>query len=608
VKVPAIPLAALCLCGCAASPPSHNGDVQEFLRMYNLLDQRLYTVAAEASWKASTDVTEEHTGERIGADSALAAFRGSPYIIETSRRFLDTRKDSISNLEFRQLDKILLNAAESPGTIPDVVRRRVQAEARLSAILDGFTFCLERKGEECAKPITPNAIDEALRTSRDLAERKRIWEVSKQSGPALKQGLAELRDLRNQVARQLGYSSYFHLQVADYGMTVAEMMKLMDETVASVQPLYDQLHHFARRNLAERYQQGVPEKIPAHWLANRWGQQWPGLVEAADLDPLLRKQPPEWILRQAERFYVSLGMEPLPESFWSKSDLYQLPPGAKRRKNTHASAWHIDRDKDVRSLMSVVSNFRWFETAHHELGHVYYYLAYSNPEVPHVLREGLNRSFHETFGDLIGLAARQESYLRAIQLLPPGRQLDQRQLLLSEALDNAIVFIPFAAGVMTHFEYELYEKDLPVSQFNRRWWDLVAKYQGIVPPEPRGEQFCDACTKTHIIDDPAQYYDYALASLLKFQLHRYIARNILKQELHNANYYGSRAAGGWLMGILRLGATRDWRHVLRETTGEQIGPAALLEYFQPLEAVLSENPAAAAPRLSGQYPAARALH
>jgi peptidyl-dipeptidase A len=412
------------------------------------------------------------------------------------------------------------------------------------------------------------------------------------------------------VARQLGYSSYFHLQVADYGMSVAEMMKLMDEAVSSVQPLYDRLHRLARRRLAERFRQEVPEQIPAHWLPNRWGQQWPGLVEAADLDPLVRRQSPEWIVRQAERFYVSLGMAPLPASFWSKSDLYQLPPGAGRRKNSHASAWHIDRDRDVRCLMSVVPNFRWFQTAHHELGHVYYYLAYSNPDVPHVLREGLNRSFHEAFGDLIGLAARQESYLRAIGLLAPDQRLDQRQVLLDEALDNAIVFLPFAAGVMTHFEYELYEKDLPASQFNRRWWELVAQYQGIVPPGPRGEQFCDACTKTHLIDDPAQYYDYAIASLLKFQLHRYLARHVLKQDLHNANYYGNRAAGEWLLGILRLGATRDWRNVLREATGESVGPAALLEYFRPLEAVLAEDPikaAASRPRRSERYRAVRAL-
>jgi peptidyl-dipeptidase A len=308
-----------------------------------------------------------------------------------------------------------------------------------------------------------------------------------------------------------------------------------------------------------------------------------------DLDGLFRGKSPEWIVRQAERFYMSLGWPALPRSFWEKSDLYQLPPGSTRKKNTHASAWHIDYDQDVRSLMSVEPNFSWFGTSHHELGHIYYYLAYSNPRVPVVLRGGANRAFHEAIGDLIAIAARQQPYLREIGLLPAGLHIDSTQWLLSEALDNAVVFLPFSAGTMTHFEYDLYEKKLPADQFNQRWWALARRYQGIEPPTPRGEQYCDACTKTHIIDDPAQYYDYALAYLIKYQLHDYIARKILHQDPHNCNYYGNKAVGKWLWEMLSLGATRDWRQVIREKTGEDISSRALLEYFQPLKEYLSRE-------------------
>jgi peptidyl-dipeptidase A len=592
VKQFAIVPFTLFLLGCSQTKPERKPEAasgaQEFLRVYNELDQRLSTVAAEANWKASTDVTEEHTGERIGAEAALAAFRGSRYVIESSRKFLGL-KQSLSDLEFRQLDKILLNAAESPGTIPEIVQARVEAEAHASAILDGFSFCLERKGDKCVKLTNPNEIDDALLKSRNLAEREKIWEVSKQTGPALKKPLAELRDLRNRVSTELGYSSYFHLQVADYGMSVAEMMQLMDNTVRDVAPLYQQLHLYARRKLAGRYQQPAPKRIPAHWLTNRWGQEWPGLVESADLDDLFRGKSAEWIVRQGERFYTSLGLPALPMSFWQKSDLYQLPSDARRKKNTHASAWHIDLDGDVRSLMSVTPNFRWFETSHHELGHIYYYLAYSNPRVPMVLREGANRAFHEAVGDLISIAARQEPYLRQIGLLPADRQIDETQWLLSEALDSAVVFVPWSAGVMTHFEHELYERKLPADQLNQRWWELVRRYQGIDPPRPRGEEFCDACTKTHIIDDPAQYYDYAMAALIKYQLHDYIARKILKQDPHRCNYYGNREVGRWLWDLLSLGATRDWRQAIREKTGEEISSRALLEYFRPLHEYLAKE-------------------
>jgi len=566
--------------------------VQSFLAMYNQIDQRLYTTSALANWRAATDVNAQNTGERIGAEAAHAAFRGSKYVIENARRLLADR-EALTDLEFRQLDKILLNAAESPGTIPEIVQSRIQAEARLAATLDGFTFCLEERGGKCVKPVTPNDIDEVLRTSTDMAARRKYWEVSKQTGPALKQGLAELRDLRNRVAKELGYSSYFHLQVADYGMTVAEMVQLMDKSLGDLKPLYDQLHLYARRRLAARFKQPAPERLPAHWIGNRWGQEWPGLVESADFDPYFRGKTPRWIVQQAERFYTSLGMPPLPRSFWERSDLYQLPANATRKKNTHASAWHIDRAADVRSLMSVIPNFSWFETSHHELGHVYYYIAYSNEKVPHVLREGLNRAFHEALGDLIGIAARQEPYLRQTGILPASVKIDAMDLLLAEALDSAVVFLPWSAGTMTHFEYELYEKGLPPDQFNKRWWEMVRQYQGMEPPGERGEQYCDACTKTHIIDDPAQYYDYALAYVIKYQLHDYIARRILQQDPRSCNYYGNKQVGRWLQEILAMGATRDWRQVIREKTGEDISTRAMLAYFQPLrqhlEKVISEG-------------------
>ena len=559
-----------------------------FLEMYDTLGQKLYSVTSEAYWKASTDVSDLHTGERIGAERAMATFSGSRYVIGQTRSLLEQRTQ-LDDLTIRQLDRVLLAAAEYPGTIPDVVNARVEQEAKQSAILDGFEFCADRRGEKCVKPITPNEIDNILVESRNESERRNIWEVSKQSGLALKPGLVELRRLRSELAKEMGYSSFFALQVADYGMPVGEMMKMMEGFNTDLKPLYEQVHGWAKYKLAKRYKQPAPKRIPAHWIGNRWAQAWPGLTEAVDLDALFKEKSPEWIVEQAERFYTSLGMPELPPSFWEKSDLYQLPPDATRKKNTHASAWHMDLDQDVRSLMSVEPNFRWFETTHHELGHIYYYLAYARPEVPVTLREGANRAFHEAVGDLIGIAARQPAYLREIGVLDPNAQIDEVQWLLDEALDQAVVFIPFSAGTMSFWEHDLYEQNLSPEEFNKRWWEYAARFQGIEPPEPRGEDYCDGCTKTHISDDPAQYYDYAMAFVIKYQLHTYIAKNILKQDPRNCNYYGNKQVGDFLWEILRLGATRDWREVIREKTGEELSTRAMLEYFSPLMEYLKKE-------------------
>lgn len=304
-------------------------------------------------------------------------------------------------------------------------------------------------------------------------------------------------------------------------------------------------------------------------------------VKGLDLDGALKKKDAEWIVKQGERFYISLGFPALPASFYEKSDLYPLPADAKYKKNNHASAWHMDLKSDIRSLMSVEPTTEWYETSHHELGHIYYYVAYSTPEVPMLMREGANRAYHEAIGSLMGMAAMQKPFLEHLDLIPKGTQTDEMQSLMKEAL-NYVVFIPFSTGTMSVFEHDLYAEELPADQFNKRWWELAAQYQGIAPPSPRGEEYCDAATKTHINDDAAQYYDYALSFILLFQLHDHIAKNILHQDPRATNYYGNKEVGKFINDIMKPGATGDWRKMLREKTGSDLSAKAMLDYFAPL--------------------------
>jgi peptidyl-dipeptidase A len=564
-------------------------DAEAFLTTVTSLLKPVATRATLADWTSLTDVTPEHTGQRVGADGALAALAGSPLIIEKTKALL-AQREQLEPQTARQLEKLLLAAAESPGTIPDVVARRVEAEARQSSIMDGYTFCaVPTRHGVCPEPITANQIDNVLAHSRDLSQRLRVWTASKEIGRPLKPGLVELVKLRNQVARELGYRSYFALQVADYGMTVGEMMQLLDDTLAATKPLFDQLHCFAKYELAARFHRPPPRLIPAHWLGNRWAQVWPGLIDSASLDPLFRGATAESIVKSAENFYVSLGFPRLPATFWERSDLYPVPPGVARKKNTHASAWDIDRSGDVRSLMSVEPNEEWFGAAHHELGHIYYFLSYDRPEVPYLLREGANRAFHEAIGELAKLASQQTPYLVKVGVMPEAKRPDPTAWLLQSALDS-VVFMAFSAGTMSHFEHFLYEQELPPAEWQGKWWEDVANFQGVVPPNGRDDPaLCDACTKTHINDDPAQYYDYALATLIKFQLHDHICSKILQQDPRACDYSDSQAVGDFLKGILSLGATRDWRDVIREATGEPISPRAMMAFYAPLTEVLARR-------------------
>lgn len=559
-------------------------EAQAFIDQYTAEYQQLYYESAKAEWKSNTYIVPGDTSVAAAtrrANEALAAFTGRVETIESARRFLEER-DRLTDLQARQLDAILYNAANNPQTVPELVKERIKAETAQVEALYGFTFMVD------GKEIRPNDIDDILRNDTDLGTRLATWEASKAVGRELRDGLARLRDLRNQTVQALGYDNYFAYQVSAYGMTTEEMMALNRRLVEEVMPLYRELHTYARHELAERYgAEAVPDLLPAHWLPNRWGQDWNAMVtvDGFDLDGALREKPREWLMEQGERFYTSIGFDPLPASYWEKSSLYPLPDDAEYKKNNHASAWHMNLEDDVRCLMSIVPTADMYETVHHELGHIYYYMAYTNPEVPLLLREGANRAYHEAVGSLLGLAAMQKPFLQHLGLVPPDAQTDEMQTLLKEAL-NYIVFIPWSAGVMTEFEYELYANNLPVEEFNSKWWELKRKYQGIVPPSERGAEFCDAASKTHINNDAAQYYDYALSFVQLFQLHGHIAENILGEDPRATNYYGSKEVGTFLHGILSKGASSDWRDLMRENIGEDLNAGAMLTYFAPLSEYL----------------------
>lgn len=552
---------------------------QTFLDEYQTSFQKLYAEAAEAEWASNTHIVEGDDSNSLrtkAANEALAKYTGSVEVIETTQGLL-AEKAQLDALQVRQLEAVLYQAASNPQTVPDLVSRRIAADTAQVEALFGFNF------EVDGSTVSANDIDDVLVDSNDVGERLAYWNASKDVGKGLKDGLSELVELRNGTVNALGYDNYFDYQVSDYGMSVDEMMELNRSFIRDIWPLYRELHTWTRHHLAQRYGEEVPEMLPAHWLPNRWGQDWAELVtvEGIDLNSSLEGKEAEWVVDEAEAFYVSLGFPELPPVFHEKSSLYPAPEGVDWKKNNHASAWHMDLEQDVRSLMSVQANQRWWETTHHELGHIYYYLSYSRPEVPLVLRGGANRGFHEAIGTLLGFASTQRGFLVEKGMVGPEVQPDPIQTLLKKALDT-VVFIPFSSGTMTHFEHDLYADGLTADGYNQRWWQYARDFQGMAPPQERGEEYCDAASKTHINNDAAQYYDYAISHIVLHQIHDHIAKNILQQDPHDSNYWGREDVGTFLDGILRLGSTQDWRQVMRDHLGEDLSAAAMVEFFAPL--------------------------
>jgi peptidyl-dipeptidase A len=588
-KILLLSLIGLIMASCKPKAPDNSAiqaEVQSYLDTYNPQYQKLYYTDQLAQWQLNVHIVDGDTmGQHVAseADEALSNYTGSVANIDSVKRFM-AMKDKLTKIQVLQLEAMLYLAGNNPATAGDVVKKRIDMQNAELQKLYGFKFMMN------GKEVTPNQIDNILRKSTDMKERLAAWEASKEVGKKLKPGLVQLRDLRNKSVAPLDYHDYFAYMVSQYGMSSDEMLKLTRSFIHDIWPIYRELHTWTRYHLAEQYKQPVPEYIPAQWLPNRWAQDWSELVDVKGLniDGYLKNKGAEWIPRESEKFYMSIGFDSLSPDFWKNSSLYPLAVNAGYKKNTHASAWHLDLDKDIRSLQSIEANTEWWATCLHEFGHVYYFKAYSNPNVPIVLRNGANRGYHEAFGTMMGLASMQKPFLVGLGMIDSNATSNDTLKLLKDALQY-IIQIPWCAGTMTEFEHSLYSESLSPDQFNAKWWELVKNIQGIVPPSDRGEEYCDAATKTHITDDAAAYYDYCIANVLLFQVHTYIADSILHQDPHATNYWGNKEVGNFLKKIMTPGASVDWREHLQNCIHSDLSAKPMVAYFAPLMTWLKQQ-------------------
>jgi peptidyl-dipeptidase A len=447
------------------------------------------------------------------------------------------------------------------------------------------------------EPVDVQALSHILEESRDTARLEDAWTGWHRVGRAMRPEFERYVELANRGARELGFADTGAMWRSKYDMDPDTFATEVDRLWEAVRPLYESLHAYVRHRLVEVYGPNRVDPrgpIPAHLLGNMWAQSWEGIFPMLappsdglgfDLTQILvdRKTTPVEMVRYAEQFFVSLGLEPLPATFWERS---MLTRPRDREVVCHASAWDIDAAQDLRIKMCIEITGDDFRTIHHELGHNYYQRAYA-PQ-PFLFEDSANDGFHEAIGDTIALSV-TPGYLAQVGLLDrvPDEGPDLG-LLLHRALEK-VAFLPFGL-VVDRWRWDVFSGAVPPSEYNTAWWSMRRRYQGVVPPEPRGEHEFDPGAKFHVPSN-VPYMRYFLAHLLQFQFHRALARAIgATGPLHRVSIYGSKEAGRRLQEMLEMGASREWPDALEALTGERAMSAeGLIEYFAPLKRWLDEQ-------------------
>jgi peptidyl-dipeptidase A len=562
-------------------------DAEQFINQAEARLNDIEVKAARASWVQENFITDDT--EALSADGQDQLTAATTELIEQAKRFDGLQLPP----ELARKFMLLRLSLTAPAPKDPVLRKEM---TQIGASLDADYG----KGKYCPKPddcLDITAIEKIMGDSRDPNELKDVWMGWHKVGAPMRERYTRFVQLSNQGAQELGFKDTGALWRAGYDMPPDQFSAELERLWQQVRPLYLSLHTYVRARLVQKYgPQIVPPDgpIPAHLLGDPWAQEWGnvfsilGLPENSsgyDLTQLLQAQhlDAKGMVRYGENFYKSLGFAPLPETFWARS---LLTKPRDRDVVCHASAWDIDNFDDLRVKMCIQIRDVDFVTIHHELGHNMYQRAYENQ--PYLFKNGANDGFHEAIGDTIALAITPE-YLRTIGLLNKVPSADSDiPLLLEEALDK-VAFLPFGL-MIDQWRWEVFSGEVTPADYNKAWWDLRLKYQGVAPPVARSEANFDPGAKYHV---PANvpYTRYFLARILQFQFYRALCQaSGYSGPLNRCTFYGSKEAGTKFNKMLAMGQSKPWPDALEVLTGQrQIDASALLEYFAPLQKWLDEQ-------------------
>lgn len=449
------------------------------------------------------------------------------------------------------------------------------------------------------KDLTLDELSTIIETSRDPEELKAVWDGWRTVSPAMKDDYARMVEIANEGANELGYPSLDQMWLSNYDMAPEEMEAEVDRLWTQVEPLYEELHCYARTKLNAKYGDDVqPETGPirADLLGNMWAQDWSGIYDVVKTDTpgpsynltarLVEKgYDPIKMVKTGEAFFTSLGLAPLPQTFWERS---MITRPADREVICHASAWDLDNKEDVRIKMCTEVNEEDFDTVHHELGHNFYQRAYKDQDF--IYKDGAHDGFHEAIGDFIGLSITPE-YLKQIDLIDesemPPVEADTA-LLLNVALKK-VAFLPFALTV-DGWRWDVLSGKTAPEDYNDAWWAKRLEMQGIVPPGERPADAFDPGAKYHIPGN-TPYLRYFLSYVMQFQFHKAACEQAgWEGPLHRCSIYNNKEVGERFNAMMEMGASKPWPDALESFTGtREMDGSAIVEYFDPLMVYLKQE-------------------
>ncbi len=570
----------------AVSAPTETAE--EFIARANAELEGLNREIGAAEWVRSTYITQDTAVVAAAASEKYAKWHSG--MVQQSLAY---DGQELSAATTRAINLLKLGTSLPTPNDPAKRKELTLIATELEGLYGAGQYC--RSDGDC---ISGSELEGLMQSTRDYDLLEEYWTGWRTIAPPMRDKYQRYVELVNEGAGELGYGDLGEMWRAGFDMDPAEFQGEAERLWDQVKPLYSELHCAVRAKLGEHYgEDRVPQDgpIPAHLLGNMWAQEWgfvydimepyPG-VSDLDVDSTLETKDysPQEMVRSAESFYVSLGMDRLPDTFWERS---QFSKPRDREVVCHASAWGLDGGNDLRIKMCIKQTYDELRTIYHELGHNYYQGAYKDQ--PPIFQGGAHSGFHEAIGDTITLSMTPK-YLQEVGLVSSAEESEQaiinRQMQM--ALDK-IAFLPFGK-LIDEWRWGVFSGATKPEDYNKAWWDLRLKYQGIAPPTERTENDFDPGAKYHI---PANvsYTRYFLARILQFQFQRSLCETAGHEgDLASCSIYGSKEAGAKFFAMMASGQSEPWQDSLEKLTGtREMDATAIIDYFAPLMGYLKEQ-------------------
>tara|TARA_Y100000746_G_scaffold4456_1_gene4094 strand:+ start:2100 stop:3914 length:1815 start_codon:yes stop_codon:yes gene_type:complete len=567
-------------------------DLDVFLNEVENENLEFGPIISSASWISSNFITFD--SQKVIADY------GTRYTLDALDKA--RRASSFDDLEVSDEKRRMLNILKTSFVMPPPLDSELAAE--LSKITTSLG-AMYGSGEHCFDDgvcYDLEAFEAIIDNSRDPKELLKAWSGWHEISKPMKPMYMRMVEIGNQGANDLGYQNLSDLWFSKYDMPGDEFLMETDRVWSEVKPLYDALHCHVRAKLNDHYGDDIvstSDPLPVHILGNMWGQSWSNIYDivypkqeelsTVNLTEIIeeRKLSEIEMVEYAEDFFISIGFEALPDTFWERS-LFVKP--SDRSVVCHASAWNLDSaNNDLRIKMCIEKNEEDFITIHHELGHIFYYQAYNH--LPTLFQGGANDGFHEAFGDLLTLSITPD-YLKKINFINQEEadraEKDFIGLLMKQALEG-VVIIPWAL-MLDKWRAGIFEGDITKENLNESWWEMRKYYQGIVPPSERSEDYFDAGAKYHIPGN-TPYTRYYLARIMQYQFHEALCKAAgYDGYLHECSVYGNEAAGEKIISTMALGQSLPWQDAFEKITGSrELSGDSILNYYAPLKKWLDEQ-------------------